>query len=111
MPTTPSHSYLRPASQEEVQHIADVVWSIVPGARVDLLLTNAESWVVRMQIPTVLAGAPLVVTTTETAWRMTWGVGAAERPIPGHLMPDNPADLREVVRAALRFVDHLRCPS
>lgn len=108
MPTTPSHSYLRPASYEEVQRIADVVHYIAPGARVDVFLTRDESWVVGMCIPAGPAGRPLVITTTETAWRMTWGVGADEHPIPQHLLPADPTDLHDVVRCALRFTDHLR---
>jgi hypothetical protein len=53
-------------------------------------------------------GDPLMILPTETAWALTWGVGATATPIPEYLMPSDPTDLKDVVRAALRIVDRLR---
>jgi hypothetical protein len=106
MTTTPSHSHLRPAAWEDVELIADVVRFVVPNAHVSTFLSRGESWVNAIGLP-MHGGSPLMILPTETAWALTWGVGATETPIAEHLMPDDPTDLKDVVRAALRIVDRL----
>ena len=106
----PSHSHLCPSSWEEVQRIRDVVHFIVPDAYVSTFLNRRESWVNAIGLP-IPGGSPLMILPTKTAWALTWGVGATETPIAEHLMPDDPTDLKDVVRAALRIVDRLRQPN
>jgi hypothetical protein len=103
----PSHSHRCPSSWEDVELIADVVRFIVPNAHVSTFLSRGESWVNAIGLP-MPGGNPLMILPTETAWALTWGVGATETPIPEYLMPSDPTDLEDVVRAALRIVDRLR---
>lgn len=99
----PSHSHLCPSSWEDVELIADVVRFIVPNAYVSTFLSRGESWVSAIGLP-MPGGSPLMILPTETAWTLTWGVGATETPIPEHLMPDDPTDLKDVVRCALHII-------
>ena len=103
----PSHSHRCPSSWEDVELIADVVRFIVPNAHVSTFLSRGESRVNAIGLP-MPGGNPLMILPTETAWALTWGVGATETPIPEYLMPSDPTDLKDVVRAALRIVDRLR---
>ena len=98
----PSHSHRCPSSWEDVELIADVVRFIVPNAHVSTFLSRGESWVNAIGLP-IPGGSPLMIVPTETAWALTWGVGATETPIPEYLLPSDPTDLKDVVRCALHI--------
>lgn len=107
----PSHSHYAPAPAADVLHLVEVVRAIVPDARLTLTLHGDRSWLSTAVIPVPGAPvSPVVITATATEWRITRGETAPIDRSPGWLAPEDPADLRDVIPAVLRFLDRCRCP-